>query len=220
MARKLRVEYPGAIYHVMNRGDRHEPIFGQRGGSPAFRRDARRGLRQDGLAASRLCPHAEPFSSGGRDTPAQSGRRDEMVAGHLHQPLQPAAQAVRTPFLRPLQVADRRWFGRWLPQTRVRLRASESGACGTDGGGPAVAKFCLEQLAGVFAGVVEAPGGGCGWTGCWASGASPRTARRVGNSWSGRWKRGAGRRRAGSSRRSGAAGVWARRRYGRSCWRR
>src|SRR2546428_13156526 len=27
MARKLRIEYPGAIYHVMNRGDRQEPIF-------------------------------------------------------------------------------------------------------------------------------------------------------------------------------------------------
>lgn len=27
MARKLRIEYPGAIYHVMNRGDRRELIF-------------------------------------------------------------------------------------------------------------------------------------------------------------------------------------------------
>ena len=27
MARKLRIEYAGAIYHVMNRGDRREPIF-------------------------------------------------------------------------------------------------------------------------------------------------------------------------------------------------
>ena len=27
MARKLRVEYAGAIYHVMNRGDRREPIY-------------------------------------------------------------------------------------------------------------------------------------------------------------------------------------------------
>ena len=27
MARKLRVEYPGAVYRVMNRGDRREPIF-------------------------------------------------------------------------------------------------------------------------------------------------------------------------------------------------
>lgn len=27
MARKLRVEYPGAVYHVLNRGDRREAIF-------------------------------------------------------------------------------------------------------------------------------------------------------------------------------------------------
>ena len=27
MSRKLRVEYPGAIYHVMNRGDWREPVF-------------------------------------------------------------------------------------------------------------------------------------------------------------------------------------------------
>ena len=27
MARKLRVEYPGAVYHVLNRGDRRGPIF-------------------------------------------------------------------------------------------------------------------------------------------------------------------------------------------------
>jgi hypothetical protein len=27
MARKLRVDYPSAIYRVMNRGDRREPVF-------------------------------------------------------------------------------------------------------------------------------------------------------------------------------------------------
>ena len=27
MPRQLRVQYPGAIYHVMNRGDRREEIF-------------------------------------------------------------------------------------------------------------------------------------------------------------------------------------------------
>jgi hypothetical protein len=26
MSRKLRIEYPGAIYHVMNRGDQREDI--------------------------------------------------------------------------------------------------------------------------------------------------------------------------------------------------
>ncbi len=27
MARKLRIQYPGAIYHLMNRGDQREAIF-------------------------------------------------------------------------------------------------------------------------------------------------------------------------------------------------
>jgi len=27
MPRRLRIEYPGAIYHVINRGDRREDIF-------------------------------------------------------------------------------------------------------------------------------------------------------------------------------------------------
>ena len=27
MPRALRIEYPGAIYHLMNRGDRREPVF-------------------------------------------------------------------------------------------------------------------------------------------------------------------------------------------------
>jgi putative transposase len=43
MARKLRVEYPGAVYHVMNRGDRREPIF---------RTDQDRMLFLDTLAAA------------------------------------------------------------------------------------------------------------------------------------------------------------------------
>jgi len=28
MARKLQIQYPAPVYHVMNRGDRREPIFG------------------------------------------------------------------------------------------------------------------------------------------------------------------------------------------------
>ena len=30
MVRKLRIEYPGAEYHVMNQGDRGERLFQQR----------------------------------------------------------------------------------------------------------------------------------------------------------------------------------------------
>jgi hypothetical protein len=35
MAGKLRGQYPGAIYHLMNRGDRREPIFMDEGISRA-----------------------------------------------------------------------------------------------------------------------------------------------------------------------------------------
>jgi hypothetical protein len=32
MARKLRVQYEGAVYHVMSRGDRRELVFNEGGG--------------------------------------------------------------------------------------------------------------------------------------------------------------------------------------------
>ena len=34
MSRKLRIEYPGAMYHVMNRGDQREAISSQLPGRP------------------------------------------------------------------------------------------------------------------------------------------------------------------------------------------
>jgi len=42
MPRALRIEYPGAIYHVMNRGDRREPEIGRHAipaasGVPSFK---------------------------------------------------------------------------------------------------------------------------------------------------------------------------------------
>jgi REP element-mobilizing transposase RayT len=45
----------------------------------------------------------------------------------------------------------------------------------------------------------------------------PETVRRGGNGLSGRWRNGAGWRKARSSSRFGAADVWARRSFGRSC---
>ena len=36
MARRLRIEYPGAIYHVINRGDRRQPIFRDDGDRETF----------------------------------------------------------------------------------------------------------------------------------------------------------------------------------------
>src|ERR1035441_106938 len=36
MSRKLRIEYPGAMYHVMNRGDQREDIFKDDHDPPKF----------------------------------------------------------------------------------------------------------------------------------------------------------------------------------------
>ena len=64
-----------------------------------------------GWQVPRLRPPAESFSSGGRDASAESGRWNGIVSGHLHQRLQPGAQALRPSVLWPLQIADRRWLG-------------------------------------------------------------------------------------------------------------
>ena len=50
--------------------------------------------------------------------------------------------------------------------------------------------------------------------------ASRRTVQPGGNGWGRRWRNGVGRRRARNSSRSGAAGVWARKSFAKSCWRR
>ncbi len=48
MARKLRVQYPGAMYHVMNRGDRRDAIFSDK-------EDRKRFLETLGQACEKTC---------------------------------------------------------------------------------------------------------------------------------------------------------------------
>ena len=48
MARKLRGQYPGAMYHVMNRGDRREPIFKDDADSERFRATLEEACRKTG----------------------------------------------------------------------------------------------------------------------------------------------------------------------------
>jgi REP element-mobilizing transposase RayT len=44
MARKLRVEYPGAVYHVINRGNYRSFIFESDGAKAAFEKMCLRGV--------------------------------------------------------------------------------------------------------------------------------------------------------------------------------
>jgi hypothetical protein len=82
VARELRVEYPRAIYHVMNRGDRREPIF-------AFESGARQ-TAESGAVVQRLCVEQMEQGVGNphrwdakRDTDAQ--KAESIVAEELRQ---------------------------------------------------------------------------------------------------------------------------------------
>jgi hypothetical protein len=60
MARKFRVQYPGAIYHVMNRGDQREAVFkDDEDRRSSWRRWVRLAARPSGL---RLPPLPAPES--------------------------------------------------------------------------------------------------------------------------------------------------------------
>ena len=61
MARKLRVQYPGAIYHVLNRGDRREPIFKDDADRQRFLGTLGRDLPQDGLAGACVLSDGQSF---------------------------------------------------------------------------------------------------------------------------------------------------------------
>ena len=61
MARKLRVQYPGAIYHIMNRGDRREPIFKDDADRQRFLETFGEGCAKTGWQVHAYCLMANHF---------------------------------------------------------------------------------------------------------------------------------------------------------------
>jgi putative transposase len=61
MARKLRIEYPGAIYHAMSRGDRREPIFKDDGDHQQFLETLREACAKTGWQVHALCQMPNHF---------------------------------------------------------------------------------------------------------------------------------------------------------------
>jgi hypothetical protein len=98
MARKARVEYVGAVYHVLDRGDRREAIFQDDG-------DRRRFLETLGEACGRTGwrVHAYVLMSNHYhlmiETPqANLVAGDALVPDAVDDPVQPASPAERAPF--------------------------------------------------------------------------------------------------------------------------
>jgi len=73
----LRVEYPGAVYHVMNRGDRREPIFKVK--DDADRKRFVETLRE-ACAKTSCRVHAYPWSATETPSPLMPRRRPSRSA--------------------------------------------------------------------------------------------------------------------------------------------
>jgi len=90
---ELRLEYEGAIYHVMivatgasrySRATRSCDVSG----------NPQANLPEDGLAGARVVSDGQSLSLGRWRRQGQSGGGDEMVPGDLHGAIQPAAQVI------------------------------------------------------------------------------------------------------------------------------
>ncbi len=101
------MQYPGAIYHVMNRGDRREAIFLDDQDRELFLETLGGGLRENRLAGPCVVSDEQSFPCGERDASGQLGGGDAVVSGSLYQPVQPSTQGVWAFIQRALQGATR-----------------------------------------------------------------------------------------------------------------
>ena len=158
MARKLRVEYAGAIYHVMNRGDRRELIFIDDADRQRFVETLGEVCAKTGwqVHAYVLMPNHFHLLV---ETP-----QPNLVAG-----MKWLLGTYTSRFNRRHKLFGHLFSGRYKSlivdgsgsgylKKRGRLRPFKSGASETGGSGCALAEFCLEQLAGVLARTVETSG--------------------------------------------------------------
>ena len=81
MAPKLRVQYPGAVYHVMSRGDRREDIFLNDVDRQDFLKTLAEASDKNWLAGACLLPDAKPLSSGRGNTQREPRGRHPQKRG-------------------------------------------------------------------------------------------------------------------------------------------
>ena len=84
MARQLRIQYEGAIYHLMSRGDRREEIFRDDVDRKKFLEALEATCQRTCWEVHAYCLISNHFHLVVETPRGQSGGRSEMVAGHLH----------------------------------------------------------------------------------------------------------------------------------------
>src|SRR5258708_11037296 len=126
------------------------------------------------MAGACLLPDGQPFSFGHRDTPSQSGQRDEMALGSVHEAIQYPPQDLWPLVRGSLQGIDGGWKREWLLADRVRLRSPQSHASQANQRGRAAGNFHLEQLWALFERTPPTPGLAEGGSVVGREGNSPR----------------------------------------------
>jgi len=84
MARKLSLQYEGAIYHLMSRGDRGEPIFRDDLDRRLFLKTLAEACEKTDWQVHAWCLMKNHFHCGARNSPSQFSQRYEVVSGHLY----------------------------------------------------------------------------------------------------------------------------------------
>ena len=216
MARKLRLEYPGAIYHVMNRGDRREAIFTDDA-------DRQRFLDCLGEACAKTQWQVHAFC---------------LLPNHFHLVLEtPRANLVAGMKWVLGTYTSRfnrrhKFFGHLFSGRYKSLLVDGSGdgylktVCDYVHLNPARAKMLAQghplrdyrwsSYPRYLQTAARRPPG-CEWTGCWASMASGGTTRPAGLNLSNEWNGATTSRTKRRGKPSAAVGVWAGRNSARNC---
>src|SRR4051812_22281959 len=98
MPRKLRIQYPGAMYHVMSRGDRDECIFLDDVDRHDFIKALAEACQKTDWQVHAYCLMGNHFSFGAGNTGTEPRSGYGVAAEHLHDPPQQSASSARARF--------------------------------------------------------------------------------------------------------------------------
>ena len=103
MPRPHRVQYPGAIYHVITRGDRRRPLFHDDGHYERFTRGLSEQVSRHSWEVFAYCWMRGPRPRPDPNPRAEPRRRDAALVVRLRQLVCQAEPPYRTPVPGPLQ---------------------------------------------------------------------------------------------------------------------
>ena len=84
MARSIRIQYPGAFYHVMARGNRREAIYRDDDDRRFFLKTLGEACGKTGWRVHAWVLMSNHYPSRAGDAGAESGGRHAMAAKYLH----------------------------------------------------------------------------------------------------------------------------------------